>query len=183
MLDIIENSISAKAKLIQIEILVQVMRNKLVISIEDDGIGMDAETLQNAQDPFYTSKNQREKKIGLGIPLFKQNAEMCDGGFWLKSTPGVGTKIIAEFRYDHVDRMPLGNIADTILGSIIGHPEVDFVIKLYRIFLNGEKLSFEFDTRPIKKELEGVPLNHPEVYQLLQNEIKKGIIKTKMEEI
>jgi hypothetical protein len=35
----------------------------------------------------------------------------------------------------------------------------------------------------VKKELDGIPLNYPEVYTLLQNEIKEGIIKTKMEEI
>lgn len=183
LLDIIENSIRAQADLIQIEVLVQVMKNKLVITMEDDGVGMDAETMQKAQDPFYTTKEQRVKKVGLGIPLFKQNAEMCGGGFWMKSKPGQGTKIIAEFRYDHVDRMPLGNLTDTVLGAVIGHPEVDFVLKLHRKMISGQQLDFEFDTRPVKKELDGIPLNYPEVYTLLQNEIKEGIIKTKMEEI
>ena len=49
----------------------------LSIKIIDDGCGMDAETLEKVTDPFYTSRTTR--KVGLGIPLMKQNAELTGG--------------------------------------------------------------------------------------------------------
>ena len=46
ILDIIENSVRAKASLIKIEIIREMMRNELIFIIEDDGIGMDYNTLE-----------------------------------------------------------------------------------------------------------------------------------------
>jgi len=128
LLDIIENSVRASARNIWISIRIEVLRNELELVVLDDGTGMDAETLEHAQNPFYTTKLEREKKVGLGIPLFKQNAEMCNGSFFMNSEPGVGTELKAIFELSHVDRMPLGKIGDTMLGAIIGHPEAAHVI-------------------------------------------------------
>ena len=183
LMDIIENSVRAKATVVTLEIGVEVMRNKLKIIIEDDGIGMDAETLKNAQDPFYTSKVERQKKVGLGIPLFKQTAEMCNGFFDMTSNLGIGTKIHTEFAYDYVDRMPLGKVDDTLLSCIIGHPEVDFSVYLWRKKLNNTYLEFRLDTTEIKKELDGIPIHYPDVVMYLKDLLKEGIKKTKLEEI
>jgi signal transduction histidine kinase len=183
LLDIIENSVRAKAKHISIEIEVVVLRNRLKISIADDGSGMDEATLLSAQDPFYTSKIERVKKVGLGIPLFKQSAEMCNGSFFMESKLGKGTKIEAVFQYDYVDRMPLGKIDDTILGSVVGHPEVDFRLLLRRIMLNNKTLEFVFDTEEIKHELDGIPITYPDVVMYIKEILKEGIEETKMEEI
>ena len=61
LLDIIENSVRAKAKNIKIRIICDVQDNILRLIVEDDGIGMDSQTLDKAQSPFYTSKEEREK--------------------------------------------------------------------------------------------------------------------------
>ena len=182
ILDIIENSVRAKASLIKIEIIREMMRNELIFIIEDDGIGMDYNTLEAAQNPFYTSKLERVKKVGLGIPLFKQNAEMCNGRFELESELGKGTKLMAIFQYDHIDRMPLGNMKDTFVGSIIGHPEVDFDIVLKNIELDGTVDEFIFSTREIKKELGDIPLSYPDVMTFIDQLMEEGIKKIKMEE-
>jgi anti-sigma regulatory factor (Ser/Thr protein kinase) len=182
LLDIIENSVRAKADQISIDIIIEVMRNKLLLRIKDNGIGMDQKTLLKAVDPFYTSKNERVKKIGLGIPLLKQNAEMCGGSFKLLSSPGKGTDLSAEFKFDHVDRMPLGNIADTMISVVIGHPETDFQLNLKRKLINGEIRDYEFSTSFLKKELGNVPLSYPDVIQLIEKDINEGIKKTQMEE-
>jgi signal transduction histidine kinase len=182
ILDIIENSVRAKASLIRIEIVREMMRNKLKFIIEDDGIGMDEDTLKSAQNPFYTSKLERVKKVGLGIPLFKQNAEMCNGKFEMESELGKGTRLLAVFQYDHLDRMPLGNMKDTFVGSIIGHQEIDFKIILRNIGLDGTVDEFIFSTREIKEELGDIPLSYPDVMTFIDQSIEEGIKKIKMEE-
>lgn len=58
LLDIIENSVRAEAKLIKIRIIRDVKDNLLRLIVEDNGIGMDSQTLEKAQSPFYTSKKR-----------------------------------------------------------------------------------------------------------------------------
>lgn len=41
-----------------------------------------------------------------------------------------GPVVQAEFRLNHIDRMPLGDISGTIYTLIHFHPEVDFVIPI-----------------------------------------------------
>jgi anti-sigma regulatory factor (Ser/Thr protein kinase) len=183
LLDIIENSVRAKAKNITISIHADLTRNRLRFKVEDDGVGMDEITLHRAMDPFYTSKAERTKKVGLGIPLFKQNAENCDGRFTMCSTPGKGTMLEAIFAFDHIDRMPIGSLADTLVNSIIGHPEVDWTISLVRSGYADVK-DFRFSTREVREELgEDVPLTYPDVIQYIRETIEEGIANTAMEEL
>lgn len=182
LLDIIENSVRAKAKNIKIRIIRNMQENILRLIVEDDGTGMDAQTLEKAQDPFYTSKVEREKKVGLGIPLVKQNAEATNGSFKITSEPGFGTVLTVDFQLNHIDRMPLGNLKDTLLGAIIGHPEVDFTIKLISNEGGVEK-SFFFETTAIKEELGDIPLTYPDVIEFINQTILEGIQNTNMEDV
>ena len=183
LLDIIENSIRAKAQNVEIYIEVNKKNNMLKIKVDDDGHGMDEDMLVNSQNPFFTTKIDREKKIGLGIPLFKQNAEACDGSFLIRSKKGKGTTIAAEFRLNHIDRMPLGNISDTVLTSIIGHPETDISFTMKTVDLNDEITDFIFDTKLIKRELEGIPLNHPDITSFISSFLTEGITGLYKEEV
>jgi signal transduction histidine kinase len=183
ILDIIENSISAKATEISVTIEMIVLKNRLHINIKDNGIGMDAELKKMVQDPFFTTKTHRKKKVGLGIPLFKQTVENCNGKFILQSEIGIGTEIETVFQYDHIDRMPLGKLADTFTSVIIGHPEVDFELNLRRIFLHGENKIFHFSSREVKSELGDIPLSYPDVMMFIQQNIEEGIKKIELEEI
>jgi signal transduction histidine kinase len=62
LLDIIENSAHAQAKNINITIDIDKILNQLLIEVNDDGKGMDDQTLINAQQPFFTTKSQKKKK-------------------------------------------------------------------------------------------------------------------------
>jgi signal transduction histidine kinase len=182
LLDIIENSARAEAKLIIIVIEVDDLNDRIRILVKDDGVGMDQKTLTMAQDPFYTSKLEREKKVGLGIPLFKQNVEQWNGSFMMKSQLGHGTELMADFQASNIDRIPLGNIKDTLLGSIIGHPEIDFCITL-RHLTRESAYDYEFKTSTIREELGDIPITYPDVISYIENDINEGILNTKMEEI
>lgn len=60
------------------------------IALRDEGHGMDAETLRQATDPFFTTKGVG-KGTGLGLSMVQGMAEQADGAFRLASRPGEGT--------------------------------------------------------------------------------------------
>lgn len=182
LLDIIENSARAGASLIQIFIDADEKEDILRFKIDDNGSGMDSDTLNNAMNPFYTSKTSRVKKVGLGIPLFMQNAELCDGSFHVESQLGKGTILEAVFKKSHIDRMPVGSLADTFIGSLIGHTETDFYLKIRHNTLE-QSFEYEFDTRVLKEELGDIPLTYPDVIQYIMEDVNNGIKNTKMGEI
>ena len=72
ILDITQNSISARATLIYIT-LTEDTDGWLTLAITDDGCGMTEETLRTVMDPFYTTRTTR--KVGMGVPLLKMAAE------------------------------------------------------------------------------------------------------------
>lgn len=76
-MDIAQNSVRAKASEIEIVIDENLTEDRLSITIQDNGCGMDEETLKRVRDPFFTSRTVR--KVGLGIPLLQQNAERTGG--------------------------------------------------------------------------------------------------------
>ena len=168
IMDIVQNSISAGASFVRVKIEQREATDTLTIEVEDNGKGMTEEEIKKVQDPFYTTKSY--KKVGLGIPLFKQTAEHCDGGFEILSTPGKGTLIRATFKSSHIDLPPMGNLRDTILTLIVGKPEVDFLFEIYK-----DGVSFILDTREVKKELQDVPINHPEVIKFLEEYIDTNL--------
>jgi anti-sigma regulatory factor (Ser/Thr protein kinase) len=168
LLDIVENSVSAHANKIIIEVSEDTRSDLLHMRVLDDGIGMNEEMVAKIIDPFVTSRTTR--KVGLGIPLLKAAAEACDGYLKIQSAPGKGTCIDVEFKRSHIDRMPLGDLTTTILELVVGTPQVHWVFN-YRV--NDKE--FVFDDEPIKKELEGVSLTEPEVITFIRQYLADGI--------
>jgi signal transduction histidine kinase len=60
------------------------------LSVTDTGEGMDAETIKQATDPFFTTKGVG-KGTGLGLSMVHGLAQQSGGALVLKSSPGVGT--------------------------------------------------------------------------------------------
>ena len=162
ILDIVQNSVKAKASLIEIIIDENIVRDRMIIEIIDNGCGMTKEQVKNVEDPFFTTRTTR--KVGLGVSLFKMAAEMTGGSFHIESEVNIGTKVHAEFVYSHIDRMPLGDIGSTITTLIQCNENIDF---LYLHKLNEK--SFILDTREFREILEGIPLSSPEVMSFIKN--------------
>ena len=167
VLDIAENSVRAGAKRIEILIVHEPAKDLLHIEVNDDGRGMDPETLLKVQYPFFSTKN---KKTGLGIPLLTQAAEQACGTVVVDSTPGKGTRVAVTFKWSHVDRPALGSMTDTVLTLIAGHPEIDILYETRE----GDRV-FRIDTAELRKELEDVPLNAPAVLSAIREMLKEQI--------
>ena len=168
ILDIVENSVRAGATLVRVLIRENRAKDLFLMRITDNGSGMTPEERQRALDPFYTTKKVR--RVGLGLPMLSDAADRTGGKMTLRSKPGTGTVVEAAFGLSHIDRQPMGNIVSTLITIIVGNPGIDL---LYRHEVDGR--SYLLDTREIKKELEDVPLNHPEVTGFLREHIAEGL--------
>ena len=173
LLDIAENSVAAESKNISIQVHEDLLNDRLATSVIDDGRGMDAQTVQQVQNPFYTTRTTRT--VGLGIPLLKLAAEMADGRFSLESEPGNGAWVEADFRHSHIDRMPLGDLASTFLTLLISHPQVDWTF-LYRVTDSNKQVrDFVFESAELKRELGDISLTEPAVLTFVRGMIEEGI--------
>lgn len=168
ILDIVQNSVVANATQITVEVTENPKSDAYIIEIIDNGSGIDAETLTQIADPFYTTRTTR--KVGMGIALLKHSAEQTGGTLSIESEEGAGTKIKALFSFGHIDRPIMGDIAGTMTLLIGSYPLIRF------IYNHHTPLSdFEFDTKEVKVELEGVPINKPEILRFLKELIKDNL--------
>lgn len=166
VLDIAQNSISANASLIEIEVLENTEKKELVIGIYDNGRGMTSEQVQNVQDPFFTTRTTR--KVGMGIPLFKLAAEQTGGSLEITSEVGVGTRVRTVFKTDSIDFTPLGDMDSTIITLITMNTDRDFI---YRFGIDENE--FTLSTTELKGILGDVPLSEPSVAQWIKEFISE----------
>ncbi len=122
--DIVENSLRANAKHIEIKLIRNVEQDKLILEVRDDGIGMSPETRKRSLNPFFTTK--KGKKVGLGLSLLAQSAEETGGEVEVESIEGKGTTVKAVFTLSHVDIKPLGNLEETVRCLKATHPDIHF---------------------------------------------------------
>ncbi len=167
ILDIVQNSVVAGATKIDVTVCEDIASDKLMVKIADNGCGMTKEFLEKVIDPFTTKRTTR--KVGLGIPLFKSAAEATGGRFGLESEVGKGTCVTAVFGYSHIDRQPLGNMAETMLGLFTSYENINFIYKH-----SVDNRVFEVDTLDIKNVLGDVPFSAPEVYLWLSEFLSEG---------
>ena len=169
ILDIAENSLKAGATLL--EILLNENNNILTILINDNGCGMSQETLQNVTNPFYTTRTTR--KVGLGIPFFKEAAEQTGGRFEIASVEravdplNCGTRVTAVFKTDSIDFTPIGDIVSTLTTLVHGSPDVDLVFLHHPT--QGE---VSLDTREMREVLGDIPLNSPEILEFIRTNLE-----------
>lgn len=168
ILDIAMNSVRAGAT----EIFIEIVENsdRLVLTISDNGCGMTETQVKKLEDPFYTTRKTR--KVGLGIPFLKMLAEMTGGDVTITSVPEDtapehGTTVKATFGKNHIDFIPLGNMAETVKTLIQGSPNINFTY-LHRTD-KGEVLLACDKLREILGE---IPLNEPEILEWIGDNLR-----------
>ncbi|MDR0363903.1 MAG: ATP-binding protein [Bacteroidales bacterium] len=168
ILDIMHNSLSAKATELKLDITENKQEDSYFIRIADNGKGIPPEMLETVVDPYTTSRKSR--KVGMGLPLFRMSAEQTNGYLNIRSKTGEGTVVEALFIHSHIDRPPLGDIAGTLVLLMASFPDNDFIYTH-----QTDKRTFIFDSREIKKELDGVPLNNASVIHFLKDMINENL--------
>lgn len=157
IMDIVQNSITANATLIELQLDIQYADNTVSISIKDNGKGMSREMLEHVTSPFVTTRTTR--RVGLGISLFQAGAQASGGSFEIDSEEGVGTTVKAVYGLDHLDRPPIGDFAGTVHTLIVSNPDIDFVVTV-----TVDQAEEVLDTRDVRATLgQDVPLDTPEV--------------------
>ncbi|TNF45838.1 MAG: ATP-binding protein [Bacteroidetes bacterium] len=168
ILDIVQNSVRANATLIEIIVEEDKKNDLCLLKINDNGCGMSAETLEKATNPFFTTRNTR--KVGLGLSLLKQNAEMANGRFKIQSELKKGTEVEATFQHSHFDRPELGEVWDTYYLTMLGNKNVEFIYEH-----KTNKGSFRITSAEIRKSTEGISLQQTEIRKAITDLIKNNI--------
>ncbi len=156
ILDLVQNSMEAGASKVTLFIHEDLETDRLIIRVTDNGRGMDENACRQVVDPFFTTR--RTRRVGLGLPLIAMTTRQCQGYLNIKSALGEGTEIEAVYKLSHIDRPPLGDIAETVKAIIIANPHLDFV---YRHMVNTNSLTLA--TKEITDILGEIPLTHPNV--------------------
>ncbi|MGE5541593.1 MAG: ATP-binding protein [Bacillota bacterium] len=168
ILDLATNSIEAGCTWVSIGVDEDIHGDSLTITVEDNGRGMDRDLLSRVTDPFATTRTTR--RVGLGVPLLAEAARACDGGITIESERGRGTRVSARFRHGHIDRMPVGDIAATVVAILGGNPGIRLI---YRHSVNGR--CFALDSDEMKRRLGEVPVSSPMVLTWLEGYLRQNL--------
>ncbi len=160
IMDILQNSTRAGATKIELDIVENIDLDTLTIIFKDNGSGMSEEVLSQVLNPFFTTRTTR--KVGLGLSLLKQNAELTGGSLEISSTLGVGTIVTVQFGLSHIDRPPMGDLAGTVVLTASAYPKIRFIVHY-----KNSGIDYTFDTEEINEALDGVSIQEPEIIQYL----------------
>jgi hypothetical protein len=168
LLDLVQNSAAAGALNIGLNVTESAQGDRLTLEVADDGRGMDRQTREKVQDPFFTSKSF--KKVGLGIPLLKATAQLCGGDFRITSRVGRGTKVRARLQKNHLDCPPLGNLEETLISMLVSLDPINM-----RFTYRSEKGKFAVASVDIRRQVGDLHFSHPEIYKFLKDYIHEGL--------
>jgi two-component system, cell cycle sensor histidine kinase and response regulator CckA len=69
---------------------------RVVLRVVDTGAGMDEHTRERIFEPYFTTKSQSHRGIGLGLATVYRIAQDAGGSIHVKSAPGEGTEFRVE---------------------------------------------------------------------------------------
>ena len=101
VLNLLDNAAKASAAGQEVRLDCTVSGGKVVISVTDNGVGMDENTVNNATEPFYMADKSRSRQdggTGLGLALCVEIAKRHGGVLQIVSTPGKGSRVSVTLR-------------------------------------------------------------------------------------
>jgi signal transduction histidine kinase len=89
------NSLQAKQEHVDLQVAVAVTRkeNRIVLSVTDNGTGIDAQLQDKIFLPHFSTKKSGS---GLGLAIAKQGIEQMGGSIYFESAHGSGTVFYIE---------------------------------------------------------------------------------------
>ena len=139
----------------------------LLIEVEDTGVGIDSDQLENIFDPFIQAGHVQTdiKGTGLGLAISKSFVELLGGEISVESKPGVGSLFrvglaVAPAESPETSRIEV--VGPAAIGLEPGQPAWRILVvdddAENRLLLNSLLLQVGFDTRQAKNGEEAVVL-------------------------
>jgi hypothetical protein len=126
LLELLENATRAGATVVRTTVEVDRRDDELRLVVEDNGRGLSVSPGE-ALDPFFTTKSG--KKTGLGLSLFRAEAEAAGGSLVVDHSPGLGgVRVRALLGAGHVDRPPVGDLGATLAVTAVTNPQATFLV-------------------------------------------------------
>ena len=169
---------SVRAGAVNITAIIDEQGGLLTFTVSDDGCGMTGEQVKKLAGPFFPTRKTRG--VGLGVPFLKMLSEQTGGSLTVTSysvnefPEDHGTTLVATFHSDHIDFIPMGNIADTFITLIQGNPDINFTF-IHRIGKEEVRLS----CAELKSILGDVPLSNFEVLDWIRGYLAESYEKIK----
>ncbi len=98
-MNILSNAVQAIPAEGEIKISTSVENDLVIVKINDNGSGMDEDTIRKIYEPFFTTK-EVGKGTGLGLAISYGIIKDHDGEVEVKSTPGEGTEFLIKIPFN-----------------------------------------------------------------------------------
>jgi PAS domain S-box-containing protein len=93
--NLIFNAVDAMPQGGHIHLSVKQRNNKILLEVQDNGVGLSKHDAAHIFDPYFTTKGRGH--AGLGLSIAKRFVERHDGSITVESVKGAGTKFKVEF--------------------------------------------------------------------------------------
>jgi anti-sigma regulatory factor (Ser/Thr protein kinase) len=164
LLDILENSAKAGAGCVDVDFAWG--DSQLRICIRDNGPGLPPEIAADPTDPYRTTR--QERPVGLGLSLLRQSARESGGDVEVRSEPGKGVEVVADFLFGTIDARPLGDLPGVLALAALSWPGLDL-----RVTTGTGNVVL--DMQLVKAELDGVEPTHPAVRAFVEEQLRDGL--------
>lgn len=107
MVNLIENAIKYGKDEGNVWVIGKITENEKIITVKDDGIGIDNEDLDRIAERFYRVDKSRSRKVGgtgLGLSIVKHTAALFNGVLTVSSEPGEGSEFSIVMEADNVKK-------------------------------------------------------------------------------
>ena len=136
--DLVQNSINAGSKNIQVIVEEYTSKNIFKVIIKDDGRGIRPEYQSKVMNTFFTTRPHNKRRVGLGLSLMDATCQRSGGSLTIESEFRHGTTIIATMVHDHIDRPPLGDLPALFTSLMLSTSENKVIWTLEHLF-NGNR--------------------------------------------
>jgi signal transduction histidine kinase len=96
MINLFRNALDARTRTIHLSTCYEPKANRVMLTVRDTGLGMDAQTARKALEPFFTTK-QIGLGTGLGLSVVYGIVQSWGADLILDSVPGQGTTVAIAF--------------------------------------------------------------------------------------
>lgn len=129
MLNLLSNAIkySKSGGIINVDIKSTI--DKVIISVEDNGIGIEKDKIGKIFNRFSQVKNTLTRDCegsGIGLSLVKSLIEMHGGSIWAESEFGKGTKFVFELPVKLLDKRDVFIESKDVISSIVEKCNIEF---------------------------------------------------------